>query len=385
MRILVLTHEYPPVGGGGGRVAQDICTGLAGRGHELTVLTAQCEGLPEKEEQDSLCLVRIKSGRRQPFRADMRAMLGYVWAGFWQGRRIIHRWKPDVIHVHFAVPAGVVAWALSVVTGVPYVLTAHLGDVPGGVPEKTGKWFRWIKPFTPPIWRRAAKVVAVSDFTRCLALEHYPVDIAVVPNGVDLQALDPGEIVVHDPPQVVFAGRFMPQKNPLQIVESLAAIADLPWQCVMMGDGPLRPAVEEAIARHGLQERFVLSGWVSPQEVIDCFRQSDVYFMPSLSEGLPVVGVQSMAMGLALVLGAAGGNVELIEDGVNGFLRDPHDRDGFAGALRELLSNPARLLAARRASREMAERFDLDVVVSRYEELITGTGQRFRSLTVKPS
>ena len=378
MRILVLTHEYPPVGGGGGRVAQDICTGLALRDHELTVLTAQCDDLPEKEVLDSLRLLRIKSGRRQPFRADMRAMLGYVCAGFWQGLRIIRRWKPDVIHVHFAVPAGVVAWALSVTTGVPYVLTAHLGDVPGGTPEKTGKWFRWIKPFTPPIWRRAAKVVAVSDFTRRLALKHYPVAIDVVPNGVDLQALDPGDIQVNEPPQVVFAGRFMPQKNPLQIVESLAAVADLPWQCVMMGDGPLRPAVEAAIASHGLQERFTVPGWVTPQEVIDCYQQSDIFFMPSLSEGLPVVGVQSMSMGLALVLGAAGGNVELITEGENGFLCDPHDRKAFSAALRELLSKPQRLLAVRQASRKMAERFDLHAIVAGYEEIFTQAVKRQR-------
>ena len=369
MRILVLSHEYPPVGGGGGRVAQDICTGLARRGHELTVLTAQGEDLPGEEMLDGVRLVRIQSGRRQPFRADMRAMIGYVWAGFWQGQRLIRRWQPDVVHVHFAVPAGVVAWALSVVTGVPYVLTAHLGDVPGGVPEKTGKWFRWIKPFTPPIWRRAAKVAAVSAFTRDLALVHYPVDIEVVPNGVDMQELDPGEIVVNDSPKVVFAGRFMPQKNPLQIVEALAAVADLPWHCVMMGDGPLRGDVEQAIAQHGLEERFTLPGWVTPEEVIDCYRKSDIFFMPSLSEGLPVVGVQSMSMGLALVLGAAGGNVELIEDGVNGYLRAPHDQDGYVAVLRELLGDPVRLLEVRQASRKMAERFDLRKIVAAYEQL----------------
>lgn len=296
-------------------------------------------------------------------------MIGYVWAGFWQGQRLIRRWQPDVVHVHFAVPAGVVAWALSVLTGVPYVLTAHLGDVPGGVPEKTGKWFHWIKPFTPPIWRRAAKVAAVSAFTRDLALVHYPVDIEVVPNGVDMQELDPGEIVVNDPPQVVFAGRFMPQKNPLQIVEALAAVADLPWHCVMMGDGPLRGDVEQSIAQHGLEERFTLPGWVTPEEVIDCYRKSDIFFMPSLSEGLPVVGVQSMSMGLALVLGAAGGNVELIEDGVNGYLRAPHDQDGYVAVLRELLGDPVRLLEVRQASRKMAERFDLRKIVAAYEQL----------------
>jgi glycosyltransferase involved in cell wall biosynthesis len=369
MRILVLTHEYPPVGGGGGRVAQDICTGLVQQGHELTVLTAQCDGLPAEETLDNLRLVRIRSGRRQAFRADMRAMLGYVWSGFWQGWRMIRRWQPDVMHVHFAVPAGVTAWALSVVMGVPYVLTAHLGDVPGGVPEKTGKWFRWIKPFTPPIWRRAAKVAAVSAFTRDLALAHYPVNIDVVPNGVDMEALDPGEIIVNDPPQVVFAGRFMPQKNTLQIVEALASVADLPWTCVMIGDGPLRQEVEEAIVRHGLNERFTLPGWVTPEQVIDCYRKSDIFFMPSLSEGLPVVGVQSMAMGLALVLGAVGGNVELIEDGVNGYLRGSHDQEGYAAVLREMLGDPERLLEVRQASRRMAARFDLKTIVTAYEEL----------------
>ena len=69
--------------------------------------------------------------------------------------KLAREWKPDLIHVHFAVPAGALAWILRRLTGIPYVLTAHLGDVPGGVPEKTGRWFRWIYPFTPPIWKKS--------------------------------------------------------------------------------------------------------------------------------------------------------------------------------------------------------------------------------------
>ena len=381
MRILVLTHEFPPVGGGGGRVALDICEGLAHRGHEVTVLTAQCGDLPQKEVQDNLRLIRIRSGRRQPFRADLSAMLGYVWASFWQGLRLIRRWRPDVIHVHFAVPAGVSAWALWLVTGVPYVLTAHLGDVPGGVPEKTGKWFRWVMPFTPPIWRRAAQVTAVSDFTRQLALAHYPVEIQVIPNGVDLKQLNPGELKVNVPPRVVFAGRFVAQKNPLQIVEALAAVQGLPWNCVMVGDGPLRTAVEEAIVRHNLQDRFTLPGWVEPAAVIDWYRQSDIYFMPSLSEGLPVVGVQSMAMGLALVLGAVGGNLELVREGENGFLCQPDDLPGFVSALQSLVSDPQQLLAMRQASRKLAKGFDLQAIVAAYEQVFIRAASSSRRMT----
>ena len=154
MRILVLIHEYPPVGGGGGRVAQDLCESLAKRGHTLKVLTAHFAELAEVEEPlPGLTLYRLKSMRREAFRAGLPAMAGFVGAALLKGLEVARAWKPDVIHVHFAVPGGAAAWLLSKLSGVPYVLTAHLGDVPGGVPEKTGKWFKWIFPLTPPIWR----------------------------------------------------------------------------------------------------------------------------------------------------------------------------------------------------------------------------------------
>lgn len=369
MRVLVLTHEYPPVGGGGGRVAQDICQGLVLRGNEVLVLTAQCGGLPEVEDQNGILIHRIRSGRRLPYKADMRAMLGYVWKSFWAGRKLIQKWKPDVIHVHFAVPAGASAWLLSWVSGVPYVLTAHLGDVPGGTPEKTGKWFKWVFPFTPPIWKRAAQVVAVSEFTRSLAVKSYPVDVNVIPNGVDLQAVDPGNIELNTPCQLVFAGRFMQQKNPLQIIRSMAALRDLPWHFVMIGDGPLRPDVEQEIDRLDLRSRFTLTGWITPEEVLEWYKHCDIMFMPSLSEGLPVVGVQGLAMGLALVLGKAGGNVELVEQGINGFLVARDEPDQYETHLRELLSDPERLFQARLASRELAKRFDIRAVVEFYEKI----------------
>jgi glycosyltransferase involved in cell wall biosynthesis len=173
MRILTLIYEFPPIGGGGGRAAYDICKGLVVRGHEVTVLTAHMQSLPFEEYKDGIRLVRIPSFRRETFGASFITMLAYILAGLWAGLRLIRLDRPDIIHTHFAVPSGALAWLLSIFTGIPYILTAHLGDVPGGVPEKTGKWFRWIEPFTHPIWKRAKKVIAVSEYTRQLALRHY--------------------------------------------------------------------------------------------------------------------------------------------------------------------------------------------------------------------
>lgn len=370
MRILVLIHEYPPIGGGGGRVARDLCQGYARMGHEVTVLTARLGNQPAQEVENGVRIIRLDSWRKEAFKAGLLAMKGYILAAIWYGFKLIKHWHPDVIHVHFAVPAGAAAYVLSLLTKVPYVLTAHLGDVPGGVPDKTGGWFRWVKPFTPPIWKNAAAVVAVSEFTRSLALAAYPVPVKVIFNGVDLAEYDPGVIQVNTPPRIIFAGRFVSQKNPLGLVRMLADVQDLPWQCIMIGDGAMRPQIEAEIAAHGLGERFTLPGWVAPEVVLEWYRKGDLFLMPSLSEGLPVAGVQAMAMGLALVMSDIGGCVDLVENGVNGWLVPPSDQPGFATALRSLLSDPAKLLSARLASRRLAQKFDLETIISQYEAVL---------------
>ncbi len=367
MRILVLIYEFPPVGGGGGKAAEELCIYLASRGHELRVLTAHYKGLPALEDREGFQVWRIASGRRLAYQADLLAMGGYVLAGSYAALRMVREWQPQVIHAHFAVPTGVVAWSMKRATGVPYVLTAHLGDVPGGVPEKTGKWFRWVYPFTPPIWRDAAQVVAVSEHTRRLALAHYPVDIQVIPNGVDTQAISPYDLDPGQPPRLAFAGRFVPQKAPIQVVRVLAGLRDLPWICTMLGDGPLRKEVEWEIASSGLQDRIHLPGWVTPQEVVEWFGRSDLLFLPSLSEGLPVVGVQALAMGLGIVASRVGGFGELVEDGENGYLLSPDDFQGFTACLRALLEDRERLGRFRVQSRARAARFDICAVGQAYE------------------
>ncbi len=367
MRILTIIYEFPPIGGGGGRAAYDICKELVARGHNVTVLTAHMHGLPLEEYKDGIRLIRIPSLRSESFRASFFTMLAYVLSGLWAGLRLIRLDRPDIIHTHFAVPSGALAWMLSVLTGIPYVLTAHLGDVPGGVPEKTGKWFRWLEPFTKPIWKRAKRVVAVSEFTRQLALQHYSVDIQVIPNGADVTHLAPSEIKVNNPPRLVFAGRFVYQKNPVAIVQILSQLKDLNWQCTMLGDGPMFEDVKREIGQAGMSERFDLPGWVTPEQVLEHFSKSDVLFMPSFSEGLPVVGVQALAKGLAIVASRIGGFLDLVDENKNGYLIEVHDKDAFAEILRKLISDTDLLFQFRAASLKKSRDFEIQKVADQYQ------------------
>ena len=370
MKILVLSHEYPPIGGGGGRFVEDLSMGLSERGHELWVLTTHFKDLSENEEHGNLRISRISCGRRVPYRARLVEMARYIVSGLWVGLRLIHQWNPDVIHVHFAVPAGVLAFVLSILTRTPYILTVQLGDVPGGAPAKTERWFRWIFPFTPPIWRSASAVIAVSEYTRQLALKHYPVNIRVIYNGFDYRTYQPRVLHAGDPPKVVWAGRFVPEKNPGQVVHTLLKLPDLDWSCVMIGDGIEKRSIEQQIAQSGLEERFTLPGWLSQEQVMDWFTRSDILFMPSLSEGLPLVGIQGLAAGLAIVASNIGGFADLVEPGSNGYLVDNPHGDGFIEPLRLLLSDPIQLRAFRETSHRMAGKFDIHLITDAYEKLL---------------
>lgn len=376
MRILIIIYEYPPIGGGGGAAARDICRGLVRRGHEVKVLTAHYQGLPTRQQDEGVDVIRLQSLRRRLYQAGIPEMGGFVLASLWAGLRLTRVFHADVIHTHFAVPSGASAWALSRLTRIPYLLTAHLGDVPGGVPDKTEKWFRWIKPFTNSIWRDAARVAAVSNYTRELALKHYPVSIQVIPNGVDASALAPRALKVNDPPRLVFAGRFVTQKNPLMVPRVLSTLKNLRWECVMLGNGAMLEETRAEAERLGIANRFKFPGWVETSDVLTEFSRSDILFMPSRVEGLPVVGVQALACGLALVVGRAGGFADLVAHGENGFLHDAEDADGLSTSLRSLLSNPNALYHARKKSLTLAQSFDIEHVVDEYEKTLLAITNR---------
>lgn len=371
MRILVLNHEYPPVGGGGGRVSQDLNLGFCKHGHEVKIITPYLKGLPRNECYSHYEIMRVPALRKYAFRATLTDMGAFIISSYFAGSRLIRTWHPDIIHGHFAVPAGAAARMLSKRFHIPYFLTAHLGDIPGGVPEKTETWFRIFYPFTKKIWEDAERVITVSSFTRELAKKSYPgIEPDLIFNGVDTEIIKPDHLEVHDPIQIVFAGRFMEQKNPLLIIEVLNRIKTLPWHCVMMGDGPLKPAVEQKIKEYGLQDRFSLTGWINPEQVITVYQGSDILFMPSRSEGLPVAGVQAIAMGLVPVLSDVGGCSDLLIQNESGFLFQSGDMESFTEAMRILLVDREKLLRFKKKSREQAMNFDLTRIITEYENIM---------------
>ena len=375
MRILILCYEYPPVGGGGGRVARSVGEEMVKRGHAARVQTAGMKHLPGHETINGVEVFRTESFRKREDTCSVVEMGLFLLTSFRPTLRHIRAWKPDVIHAHFAMPTGVLAWLANLLTGVPYVLTAHLGDVPGGVPQQTDKLFRVAGWLARLIWKKAAAATAVSGFVQELAVKAYRRPVVKILNGIRLgDEISDFRFQISDcsrPRHFVFLGRFNPQKSPGFAVDALATVADLPnWRFTMIGDGPLMPEVRERIAFHRLQDRVTLTGWLDTEAVAEILKRADVLLMPSLSEGMPVAAVEALKHGLAIVGSDIPGLYDVIDNGVNGYLVEPGNRDAFAHKLRGLLTGDGTLPAMQNASLKKAREFDLTRIVDQYEEVL---------------
>ncbi|MEO7319980.1 MAG: glycosyltransferase family 4 protein [Chthoniobacteraceae bacterium] len=376
MKILTLCYEYPPLGGGAGRVAKSIAEGLAARGHEVRFQTGGMPHLPKCERIGGVDVHRTNSFRKREEACSVFEMGLFVLTSFLPTLRHLRTWRPDVMHVHLAVPTGALAFAVHRVSGVPYVITAHLGDVPGALPEQTDHLFRRLGPFIRPIWEKAARISAVSEFVRQLAERAYGREVTTIFNAVDLQNVPTDPVRVGQPLQFISVGRFNPQKNFVFLVKTLATVADLDWRLTIVGDGADMDAVRDAVARHGLEKRVSLPGWCAAGKVGTLLEDADIFLMPSTVEGLSVAAIEALKHGLALIGSDICGLQDVIDDGVNGLRFPVGDSARFAASLRALLGDSPVVLRMKTASRAKVRQFDLEKIAAQYEELLrAGSGK----------
>lgn len=369
MRILVLNYEFPPVGGGGGRATEDLCRVLAGRGHEIRVQTSHVKDLPKIEDRDGYRIYRSFSFRRRADRCTVWEMAAFLVTNLLPALRHALVWRPDVIHVHFAVPTGVLALLIHLASRIPYVMTVHCGDVPGALPAQTDFFFRILGPLTHPIWKRAEAVVAVSEHIKDLALKSYEVDVEVIPNGIDLIEDTSPKLAISESKRLIFAGRFDPQKNLFFLMDVLKGVSDLEWHFDMVGDGKMMQPLSSRIQELDLSDRVRLHGWVDPQVVEKIMGQNDILILPSVAEGLPIVGTMALRHGLAILGSDVGGISGLVKNGENGFLCPVNDPDAFIAALRTMLGSDDLLEKMKHESRQLACSFDIENASARYEEI----------------
>jgi len=275
--------------------------------------------------------------------------------------RAARRFRPDVVYAHFLVPAGLVA-ALS--SRAPLVVTAHGQDV-----RNIGA-FPGVSAATTYVVRRAAAVVAVSDYLRRELELKVPAargKTEVIDSGVDLDRfpLLPARADAGDGAAFLCVGGLTERKNVVRLADAFGRLGD--GTLTFAGDGPLRSRLE---GRPGV----TLLGAVAHDRIPALMEASDVVCQPSLVEPFGQALLEAMACGRSVVATKVGGPPEFVTADA-GVLVDPTDDAALVDALRAAAGMPRPNLAAR----ESAEQHDVRLQAERIEAVLERAAGTARS------
>ena len=175
-------------------------------------------------------------------------------------------------------------------------------------------------------------------------------------------------------PRLVIIGRLDPIKGHLLLLEAAAYLfqKNIRFKLCVIGDGPLRPAIEKNIDENKLEKHVELLGWRGNEEVKQQILRSQAVICSSFNEGLPVVLIESLALRRPVVAPWISGIPELVKNGVNGFLFPPGSLKGLALAIEKLLESDQKTLheMGERGSQQIKTEFNTQVEINKLASLI---------------
>lgn len=312
----------------------------------------------------------LQCGARTEGGARLRHLVYLAEAAFVARRcetlRISH------LHAHFGTNSTTVALLVHALGGPGFSFTVH-GPEEFDHPHALALDTKLV---------RARFAVAISQFGRsqlCRWVDsaHWS-RLHVVHCGIEpARFADPPPMPPTPPLRLVAIGRLAEQKGLAILIDAMArALPDCPGlHLTLVGDGPLRPALESAIDAHGLRGHVTLTGWLDEAGVRAALGDAHVMVVPSFAEGLPVVVMEAMATARPVISTWVAGIPELVIDGHTGLLVPPGNATALATAITQMArTQTAQLAEMGQAGRaRVLARHDADQSAKRLLSLLEQT------------
>ncbi len=378
-RALILNYEYPPLGGGGGRVSHSLARGFLQRGIAVDVVTSRHGRLAARETMDGVQVYRVPVlGRKEQQTATFVSMFSYLPPAFLCAARLCAGKHYDFINTHFVLPTGPVGVLLTSLFPVFNILSIHGGDIYDPSKKSSPHRSALFKPVVRFLLNRSDCIVAQSSNTRQNAIAFYRPrrHIEVIPlayepfrfRPVSRQALHLHE----DKKYLVSVGRLVKRKGFEYLIQSLCHMGN-DVEALIIGDGREKDRLIELAAGLNVQSRVHFVGQVSEEKKFQYLANADIYVLSSLHEGFGIVLQEAMQVGLPIIATNNGGQVDLIEDGVNGILVNSRDAGALAGAVGSLLHSENLREKMSAENRSRISQYSIDAVVDRYLGLVKTT------------
>lgn len=365
MRILTLSYEFPPLGGGGARVVDGLARQLAALGHEVDIVTMGFPGLPDSETVDGVNVYRLPSGRKRTDICHTHEMLPYLLSALPRMKRLIAARKYDINHTHFIFPDGLLAWMLGKLAGLPYVITAHGTDVPGYNPDR----FQVQHYLLAPLWR---SVVRNADCVICpsahlqglLEKRSSKITSEIIPNGMRADKFNPGR---DKHMRILVVTRMFERKGVQYLLEALRG-RTLDCEINIVGDGPYLDTLKRMARDTDTDIRF--RGWLDNEssELRELYETSRIFVFTSKQENFPVNLLEAMTAGMAIIISEDPGSREVVGDAA---LIVPDSRpDQFFSMLQRLMQDPVQCdELGSRARQRLEAHFTWPAIAGRYQAL----------------
>ena len=284
--------------------------------------------------------------------------------------RAIEEFRPDLLFAPWAYPDGWAAVQLARKAQLAVVVQVHGSDL------LLLDQFPARKTQTIRALQSADGIVAVSqDIASYIVRDDVPdTAIRVIYDGVDPKIFYPGSKdearkrlqVTASEPLLLFIGNLVPVKAVDVLLEACNRLNrnGTSIQLNIIGQGSLRSSLEQRAAKLGMAQQVHFLGSMPQEKLADWYRASDLFVLPSHSEGVPNVLLESSACGTPYVASRVGGIPEITYDG-NGRLVPPNTPDALAEAIREMLLNPIGSMPQARRIRQDAVA-ELEQFLGRY-------------------
>lgn len=371
MRVLMVNYEFPPVGGGAGRVTWHLCQNLAERQVKVEAIVSIGDYRGNFFLGDAE-ISSLKINRLSVHHAGIRGMVEFLIQAFFEIRRRMKSRRYDIVHYFFSVPTGLLALVMH--RPILYVVSLQGGDVPGYNPGELQVMHGLLAPLNRWIWRKAGMVTVVSDDLGKVASKTLPcLPYRIIYNGVDINLFYPPTKAELDTQsqngqlELLTVGRLVEWKGIQYLLEALALLSSMQWRLSVAGTGYFEAELHKQAKRLKIQDQVRFLGYLNHDDLPSLYRDSDMFVLPSYGDSFGMVFTEAMACGLPIIAAKSGGVQEFVKDGINGFLVPPKDVPALASAIEHLGKDKTlRRKMGENNIKTVKERFSWDAIADQY-------------------
>ena len=359
-----------PTFGGSGVVATELGIELSQKGHEVHFITysqpVRLDALSSNLHYHEVTVPDYPLFKYEPYELALSSKIYDV----------IHKYKIDVLHVHYAIPHAYAAYMAKKILNengykIPIITTLHGTDITlvGNHP--------FYKPAVTFSINKSDIVTCVSKSLMEDTREFFGIkrEIKVIPNFIDIDKYEKKHnmceknfISEGDEKIIVHVSNFRPLKRIIDVIKIFEKVnSKISSKLIMVGDGPDKKKAKDYLRKNNLKNRVIFLGKTNEVDEILC--SSDLFLLPSEKESFGLAALEAMALKVPVISTNTGGLKELNINGNSGYTSDIGDIDSMASNAIKILSDKSLKNKYRSQAFENAKKYDIKKIIPLYEEI----------------